>query len=174
MRRRKGPCLLRGPLEFPNHEPHRGQIARLTVPWPYTHHPGRDCEAVQLRVQAGDLGAAQRCRPWLAWPVPATGRAPAWHRPPQGQPQAPVWDGGILGLPKHTPNLSAKWYPSSPVQETGPLFLSFFIPSIPTHTSHYPTSYTHSSNPKFIICSLSFVPSILNTFKFSVLYSKGH
>ena len=70
------------------------QPAHLTA---CTHRPGTGCGAAQLRAQAAGPRGALQCRPWLACPAPATGRAPAWHRPRQGLPLVPVVGGAMLG-----------------------------------------------------------------------------
>ena len=70
------------------------QPAHLTA---CTHRPGTGCGAAQLRAQAAGPRGALQCRPWLACPAPATGRAPAWHRLHQGLPLVPVVGGAMLG-----------------------------------------------------------------------------
>lgn len=119
-----------------NTAPHFGPM----VP-PSTHHPGAGFEAALMRAQAAGPGGALRCRPWLACPAPATGRAPAWHTPHQGLPQVPVVGKRHLSGP-------SSYYPSF-ANSPAP-------PGVPY--SLYHQTKAQLPNPKGIPCTSPYTP----------------
>lgn len=133
--------------------PHPGQTGSWALGplvTPSTHHPGAGCGAAQLRAQAAGRGGALRCRPWLACPAPATGRAPTWHKPHQGPPQVPVVEKSHVRAHLLLPQLdqqpsSPREYPYSLYRQTTPQLPN--PKSTPCTSPSHPTSCPLLSTP---------------------------